>query len=320
LYKTFYNTLHCGKEACDLVVDDNLLLPTFGKNYNKDMARYCCDLIQRIYDYSYYGGELMSPHKLRKEIELSYDKSGSAFSVIWSTKDTLFIIFRGTQNLDDWYSNLSYQQKQYNPSSLITTSQSSLSFIGGGSSVHNGFYTIYNKIRKDIIDKISELNPNKDKNIVISGHSLGAAVATLCAVDFHSLGYTKSVAYVFASPRMGNEKFSFLVKNISLYSIINSLDVVPTIPAAVSPNFKHENQPNMFCECGKILRFSFNWESIYNNHSLGIYAEFLPNKLEKDDDKLSSLSLSSIEKPRVNIKSRTIQKRLSIFPQKFKFL
>ena len=37
-------------------------------------------------------------------------------------------------------------------------------------------------------------------------------------------------------------------------------------------------QPNMFVDSGQILRFSANWSSVSNNHYLGVYNDFLPDK------------------------------------------
>jgi len=279
IYKTFYNTLHCGKESCDPDIDDNLTLPDIiGEEYNKVTARYCIDLIQRVYT-NYNNYDMNSPTELKIELTVSYDKYKNIFGVLWSTNNTLFIVFRGTLNLEDWLKDLSYTQNFYIESKKNNNSQSSLSDINIAASVHSGFYNIYSQIKQPIIDKINELDPTKTKKIVITGHSLGSAIATICAVDLNAIGYTNSVTYIFASPRIGNQKFAEIVQNISLYSIINSMDIVPTIPPAVAPNFSDQDSPNIFVDSGKILLFSENWQSIYNNHGLGIYTEYLPETL-----------------------------------------
>ena len=293
IFKSFYNTIHCGENECNMDINYLSNVPIFKKDYNKDMAKYCINLIQIIYD-NYNNYDLKSPEGIKKEISLSYDDKNNIFAVLWSTSDTLFIIFRGTLNLEDWVNDATYQQNAYIESKQTTNSQISvnyrvarkntngqtgLSYIELPASIHKGFYTIYNKIKTTLIDKLAELDPNKTKNIVIAGHSLGSAVATICAADLYALGYKNCVTYVFASPRVGNEKFSDIIKNVKLYSIMNNLDVVPTMPTAVSPNFGDENQPNTFNESGTIFRFSENWKSIYNNHSLKIHNTFLPETM-----------------------------------------
>jgi len=292
VYKSFYNDIHCGKIYCNEPVNYDLTIPKFTQEYDKKMAQYCINLIEIIYEIT--GSNFKSPNGLKKELSLTYDDKSNIFAVLWSTTDTLFIIFRGTLNLEDWVNDASYQQNAYVESKQSTNtqisvnyrvarkntnSQTGLSYIELPASIHKGFYTIYNKMKTTLIDKLTQLDPTKTKNIVISGHSLGSAVATICAADLYALGYKNCVTYVFASPRVGNEKFSAIIKNVKLYSIMNNLDVVPTMPTAVSPNFGDENQPNIFNESGTIFRFSENWKSIYNNHGLDIHNTFLPDTM-----------------------------------------
>ncbi len=293
VYKSFYNNIHCGTKYCENPTKYDISIPTFTKSYSKKMAQYCINLLRVVYD-NHDNHDLKSPIGLEKKLLLSYDDKSTIFGVLWSTNDTLFIIFRGTLNLEDWLSDATYQQNSYIESKESTNSQISvnyrvakkntngqtaLSYIELPASIHKGFYTIYNKMKTPLLDKLAELDPTKTKNIVISGHSLGSSIATICAVDLYSLGYKNCVTYVFASPRVGNEKFSNIVKNITLYSIMNNLDVVPAMPPAVSPNFGDENQPNIFNESGTIFRFSENWKSIYNNHSLQLHSDFLPDTM-----------------------------------------
>ena len=292
VYKSFYNDIHCGKIYCNETINYDLTIPKFTQEYDKKTAQYCINLIEIIYEIT--GSDFKSPNGLKKELSLTYDDKSNIFAVLWSTSDTLFIIFRGTLNLEDWVNDATYQQNAYVESKQSTNSQISvnyrvarkntngqtgLSYIELPASIHKGFYTIYNKMKTTLIDKLSQLDPTKTKNIVIAGHSLGSAVATICAADLYALGYKNCVTYVFASPRVGNEKFSAIIKNLNLYSIMNNLDVVPTMPTAVSPNFGDENQPNIFNESGTIFRFSENWKSIYNNHSLKIHNDFLPDTI-----------------------------------------
>lgn len=49
---------------------------------------------------------------------------------------------------------------------------------------------------------------HSDAKLVITGHSLGAAVATLAALDFQHEGYDVDRTIVLASPRVGNARFA----------------------------------------------------------------------------------------------------------------
>jgi hypothetical protein len=73
-------------------------------------------------------------------------------------------------------------------------------------------------------------------SIRITGHSLGAAVATLLAVEI-AAGYASSpvpIVYTFASPRVGDKLFAANYDSLvpETYRIVNAPDYVPTLPPA----------------------------------------------------------------------------------------
>ena len=85
-------------------------------------------------------------------------------------------------------------------------------------------------------------------SITVTGHSLGAAITTLNAVDIVANGYNKPkqhednrtcdttcpvTAFAFASPRVGDSDFKKLYSSyddLHALRITNTLDLVPTVP------------------------------------------------------------------------------------------
>ena len=107
-------------------------------------------------------------------------------------KGHAFIIFRGTQYLADWLTN-----------GNLTTSRSESGFL-----VHDGFHSAFNTMKPRIKDfmKVIQQPKNGIHTIHCIGHSLGGALATLCA---RWIGTQKSTyLYTFGSPRVGLEAFA----------------------------------------------------------------------------------------------------------------
>jgi triacylglycerol lipase len=266
------NNIHCGKPICFPDIID-LPFPSFDTNYNQNIAKYCIYLIQRIYKSVDENTNYIKPSQLTTEIKLNYD--GKLFGVISTYQDNIIISFRGTIYINEWVDDFEYEQvyflKDKNTGLKETLNDSNLV-----PTVHKGFYDLYNIIRDKIISTLAKLDPDKTKNIIITGHSLGSGIATICLIDLYYEKYNNLLCYVFASPRVGNKNFSKLFDNLNLYNIMNNLDMIPTLPPSVCPNFNNKNQPYIYYNCGKILSFGDNWKSMKNNHDLGIYLANLP--------------------------------------------
>jgi len=93
-----------------------------------------------------------------------------------------------------------------------------------GGKVHRGFKEALEEVWPDLLPYIRNLH-GKGCKIWFTGHSLGAALATLSAGRYSSA----QGVYTFGSPRVGNEVFkeNFDAK---IYRIVNNNDIVPQVP------------------------------------------------------------------------------------------
>ena len=81
-----------------------------------------------------------------------------------------------------------------------------------------------------------------------------------------------TVVYNFASPRVGNPDFCDIINTtLPVYRIVNTADIIPTLPPSVSPNFLNNEKPYIYKHCGIGKYFTDNWSSLLNNHLMNVY-------------------------------------------------
>jgi triacylglycerol lipase len=139
------------------------------------------------------------------------------------TSRTAFVSFRGTSDVEDWLADLDAVPDNYLP-------------VAGFGQVHAGFQDVYELVRESIAADLATATAGCDQ-ILITGHSLGAALAVLAAPDvFRNMPPNKIEPRLitFAGPRVGLTDFvnAFNAAIESCFRVVNFLDVVPYVPPA----------------------------------------------------------------------------------------
>lgn len=164
-------------------------------------------------------------------------ENNSAVVVAFRRFDTLFITIRGTnkKEKDDWIVDFSFRKKE--------------SYRGYHTpgKYHQGFLTEATLLYEELLQEISTLFKNRNpQNIVITGHSLGGALATHISfwLQEHFFcnfsNFTNFETYTFGTPRIGNH---VAISNLCIYAnmcdhlipfIINNVeDFVPRLPLKI---------------------------------------------------------------------------------------
>lgn len=142
--------------------------------------------------------------------------------------DRLSIAFRGTDTMQDWKTDFSFWRKKVpydNTASKIR--------------VHNGFISAYKS--PAVRDRIQRHVTKEIRRIHICGHSFGAALTILCAVDLQYCYPDRDIeAVAFGCPRVGNAAFqkSYDKRVIKTLRVENGNDIVTKIPFA-SWGYRH---------------------------------------------------------------------------------
>jgi len=95
--------------------------------------------------------------------------------------------------------------------------------------VHSGFRIAYESVAKEIEASVLKL---QDTPLYITGHSLGAALATVATQRLeHNPRIREIIAacYTFGSPRVGDNHYDIEFKS-PIYRVVNTTDIVTIIP------------------------------------------------------------------------------------------
>lgn len=125
------------------------------------------------------------------------------------------LVFRGTeQNIKDYLTDLEFGE---------------LSLAKNKKEAHAGFTEALDSVWQAIDAALVTLNGP----IFYTGHSLGAALATLAAAR-----HAPRAVYTFGSPRVGNQAFIASLGSIPIYRIVDDEDIVTTVPSEAL-GFRH---------------------------------------------------------------------------------
>ena len=136
---------------------------------------------------------------------------------------TAFVSFRGSSDVEDWLADLDAVPGAYLP-------------VSGFGQVHAGFQDVYELVRKSIAANLATATVGCDQ-ILVTGHSLGAALAVLAAPDIVRNMPPNKIEprlITFAGPRVGLTDFAeaFNAAIESCFRVVNFLDIVPYVPPA----------------------------------------------------------------------------------------
>lgn len=135
------------------------------------------------------------------------------------SRSLIVVVFRGSYSVRNWIANLRI--------ALVDTP------ICNSCRVHDGFNQAWLERQSAIIKAVnSAMAAHPSYALVITGHSLGAAVATIAGAYFRSVGHNCDI-YTYGSPRVGNNAFANYASSTSqgsIYRITHLNDPVPQLP------------------------------------------------------------------------------------------
>ncbi|EAS02303.1 lipase family protein (macronuclear) [Tetrahymena thermophila SB210] len=215
---------------------------------------------------------------------------------------SVIVAFRGTDQVQNWLSNINFVPVKY------------LNDQCKDCKIHQGFMNILDSIQFELNQCVINLKKQYNStSILVTGHSLGGAMATLFAVQLKKLLMNKFQSFeliTFGSPRVGNLEFVNYANSLfgnNSFRLVNKQDIVPHLPYN-NLGFQHigteywlfdEKDPFSFficsssekgesslCANSKLLNFSVKDHLHYFGIYSGCAAETQQDKeAEKQDQK-----------------------------------
>lgn len=172
-------------------------------NFNPQLALRCAESIRAL-----YRGDVASTiANVTTDTQVRIEEAHAGEFVI---------LFPGSVSVTDWRTNAKVKMADWD--------------VDQFTKVHRGFAAAFWSVKTDIFRAVQGAN-----KIIIAGHSLGGALATLCADALVSFGNSEKISDVitFGSPREGNGAFANnynAALDTRTARIVNAGDPVPHIP------------------------------------------------------------------------------------------
>jgi len=155
---------------------------------------------------------------------------GATQCLFAAVNDTVLVAFRGTTNLADWGANLKVFDihRPYGP-------------------VHRGFRTQFEDVRDDL-ERLLGSHPHT--RLILTGHSLGGAIACVAAAEWAERAVPPTAIFTFGQPRTGHGEFVWFLNSRypkNFHRFVNNRDIVPRVP----PGYEHVGRLWKFDAAGR---------------------------------------------------------------------
>jgi len=180
-----------------------------------------------------------------KPVGLVNDTAAQLFGFVArdTAMDATVVSFRGTvQNLENWLEDLHVSKTTPYP-------------WHPEAKVHKGFFDAYSLLRAQVHALVEQ---SGSSSVYVTGHSLGASLAQLCALDLQLSYPSRRVTIVsYGTPRTGNSVFSSfydLALGGRSVRVVHWKDVVPGVPLKAM-GFYHTGKEAFYSQSFELLTF-----------------------------------------------------------------
>ncbi|VUC37959.1 unnamed protein product [Clonostachys rosea] len=142
----------------------------------------------------------------------------AAYIALVESRKQIIFVGRSSVNIENWATN-------------VNTTLVESGIVKGGM-FHGGFSAAWHEISHDVLATLKEQkSKHRDYDIIVTGASLGGAVATVAAAHIRAAEY-KADLYTYGAPRVSNDVLAdFITRQPGkLYRVTHGQDPVPRVP------------------------------------------------------------------------------------------
>jgi triacylglycerol lipase len=225
----------------------------------------CAACYQAVKQFKSGAGEFQLPRGYRFVSAIGTG-TYALFGYVMESDNMVVAAFRGTENMFDLLTDVNWGQVPF-------------PYRSGAGRTHRGFTELYGRsVRPQLHETLRRLSARKE--LIITGHSLGGAVALLAALDSALHKFRRQNVYMYGSPKVGSPEFvQACERNIAgIVRVENKYDWVPLFPPS--------NTGNVYVHAGKPVPITFRFASPLKNHQIQYYADALATAYPQARDEL----------------------------------
>lgn len=213
--------------------------------------------------------------------ETRFYNNDGAQAFLFANRTDAVITFRGTEP-NEW-------------SDIRADLNAGRALFGSAGHVHRGF----KREVDNIWPRLELALGNNRRNLWFTGHSLGGAMATICAgsCKLSSIPSNPEALFTFGSPRVGNRRYvNFL--ELQHYRWVNNNDCVPRFPPALL-SYRHCGEEVYLDMCGEVRRMNRfqrmtdRWRGIFSALMNGQFDPFADHKIDRYISAIANLLAES---------------------------
>lgn len=211
--------------------------------FNFAYLAYACG--HKSYQQDTVNFQRMIGNPLYKIVQHIHDAASDTHCLIFQSRSRIVVAFKGTSSVQNARTDINVTKLYHPTAASFELEKGELpSFMPRSIPrpnccksdtpwVHKGFWTAYASVRDRVLQTLRQLLEEESRTVVLTGHSLGGALATLCAFDVVNELHTRQVAVTtFGSPRVGGNAFKRKYNHAvpATFRIVNASDLISETP------------------------------------------------------------------------------------------